>query len=176
MAIRFKARLDKRAAEFVVKKLTDLEKPVTQADARTISKQALSEMKSMISRGLSPIKGPGIQTRFPRYKNPDKYPGKKKPKSPVNLELSGAQMRDLKSTVVKAAAGYAVEIYYTDGTDKNGVSSKIKEQGHREGANGQPKRPTIPMKKLGESFASSIQNVYLKVLGSAISRISRRKQ
>lgn len=167
--IRFKGRLDTRAVESVRKKLEDLQKPITQKDAKDIANQCLSEMKDLISRGKSPIAGPGIDSNFPKYKNPKRYPGNKKPHSPVNLELTGKMLKDLKGRAVEAGSGYAAEVYYSD------AKQKIKEKGHREGANDQPKRPTIPIANLGETFAKSISRVYLKIFSEAVSKIARRK-
>ncbi len=48
-------------------------------------------IKPMISSGISPVRG---HNRFAPYKNPDKYPGEKKNKRPVNLEMTGEMMRN----------------------------------------------------------------------------------
>lgn len=168
--MRFKGRIDLRAADFIVDKLDELMKPTTQADAKEIGDACLKEMKSLISKGISPIKGTGIPSRFPSYKNPDRYPGKRKSKSPVNLKLSGDMMNDLDYDVVKSASGYSAQLGYSSSKEQ------VKELGHREGANGQPIRPTVPQGNLGETFASSIQNVYLSLLNAVIDRVARRKQ
>lgn len=169
MPIRFRGRLDTRASQLVKDKLKALERPVTRADAQDIARESLSEMKALIAAGVSPVKGAGLPARFPRYKNPKRYPGRRKPVTPVNLYLTGAMLADLTARVVSSAAGFAAEIGYS--TSK----SKAKERGHREGANGQPIRPTIPQASSGETFATSIQQVYLKYLASAIDRLARRR-
>lgn len=54
----------------------------SNAVGRELRKQTIAAL----SRGQSPVKG---QKRLQRYKDPDKYPGKRKSKRPVNLKLSG---------------------------------------------------------------------------------------
>lgn len=169
MAIRFRARIDKRSSEIVVKKLQALQDPVTKIDAKDIGEQSLSKMKELISKGISPVKGPSLSTRFPAYLHPERYPGNRKNKSPVNLYLTGKFLADLQSKVINTASGWRAEIGY------NKQSEKVKEKGHRHGANGQPSRPTIPQVGLGETFASTIQQVYLKLFNSSIKRIIDRK-
>ncbi len=122
----------------------------------------VSEMLSLIGSGKSPIAGKG---KFPKYKNPKKYPGKKKPHSPVNLELTGQFLSSLDSRVFKKGKGWGVEIGYT-----NDLAAK-KEQGHREGANGQPKRPTIPKGK--QTFAKPIQSVINEIVLEHIQEIKK---
>jgi hypothetical protein len=169
VAIQFKNRIDLSALKGVKKKLQDLGRGLTQSEADEVGRKALSEMKSLISRGVSPISGGGYGGKFPAYKNPDKYPGKRKSKTPVNLKLKGDFLDDLDYSVVKGKSGYAAEIGYSS------PKEKLKEKGHREGANGQPERPTIPIFNRGEKFARSIQDAFLKVVFDAVDKVARRK-
>lgn len=99
----------------------------------------LDGMKALIAKGISPIKSIG---RMPAYKNPErypdqmrrKYPGKRR--RPVNLSLSGEFLDDLTFQVGKSSP---LKIKFGFFTKK----SILKERGHREGANGQPRRPII---------------------------------
>ncbi len=137
-----------------------------KSDAERIGEEIVKEMKSMISRGVSPIRGNG---RFPAYKNgKDGYPSNvnketypNKRRTPVNLFLSGDQMDDLKSWVIRAG----IQIGYTH---KQAIN---KERGHREGTNGQPQRPTIPVASQNEEFAVKIQNVYLKAIEKNLKKL-----
>lgn len=134
---------------------------LTRTEAAEVGARAVSAMKDLISGGQSPIQGKG---RFPAYKNPEKYPGKKKPHSPVNLRLTGEMLDSLGFVVLPepGGKGFSVSIGY------NSVQSTLKESGHREGVNGQPKRPTIPDATRGERFASSVLDAMRKVVLDAI--------
>lgn len=134
-------------------KLAELKKPINRDTAIAVNKAVIAEMKDMITKGISPIEGTG---RFPGYKNPKKYPGKKKPKTPVNLTLTGKMLKALKGFVEPTKSGYASVIQYTGGEE-------VKEEGHREGANKQPKRPTIPLINKGENFAQRILRVISRI-------------
>lgn len=149
--------INKNAIDRLRKKLIRLKAPMDQATAYSLAIQVVTEMKAMIAKGITPIRG---EPRFPAYKNPDKYPGKRlrklfrKRNRPVNLFLSGDFIRSLihlKNKVTRQGV-YPV-IGYSDDL------SKRKESGHREGVHGQPKRPTIPDLKNGEEFAQRIQRI-----------------
>lgn len=136
---------------------------LTQPEARDVGQRAVERMKRLISAGQSPIEGPGISARFAPYKKPERYPGKRKPHSPVNLRLTGEMLDDLHYGIrPDGEGGFVAEIGYTD------TKQILKESGHREGQNGQPRRPTIPDPSRGESFVSSITDAYRKVVLDAI--------
>lgn len=138
---------------------------IGKSDISTIAKNVISEMKSLISKGISPIRTTG---RFESYKNPDNYPKKiqkkypDKKNTPVNLKLTGKMLDQLKVTAIKLGSNPSFNIGYSS------ESAKKKELGHREGANGQPKRPTIPNEN--EEFAVSIQKI---VVDEMIRRINK---
>ena len=154
---RFKFRLD--GIEKIRKEIKDLELTVTQRDAKTIGVAARDLMLEMISSGQSPIHGKG---KFPPYKradDPDGYPNNmrsrfpNKKKTPVNLHLSGDFLDTLEVRTSGAASNPQIKIGFYDSL------SKQKEQGHREGAKGQPKRPIIPNGK--ERFHDKIESLIL---------------
>lgn len=149
------AKIDASAFKAFREKIEDLKKPIDKATAEKVQKAVVSEMKTLISKGNSPIAGKG---KFPPYKNPKKYPGKRKAASPVNLELSGEMLRGLGGSTERTESGYASVIEYT-GTDRDGVENSDKEEGHRLGTNDQPKRPTIPIAAKGENFVARILKV-----------------
>lgn len=116
------------------------------------------EMIDTIKRGVSPIEGDG---RFPAYKNPSRYPDKvrdlfpNKRRRPVNLRLSGRFWDALTYKITGDSrlqfgrrSGPSIEVGFYDRTNF------LKERGHREGANGQPRRPIIPAR--GEAFSRRI--------------------
>ena len=146
--------ISKREVEKLIKAKFDEKVKLRKLRTKDLDSLAITiikEMKSMISKGISPIKG---NKRFARYKNPERYPEgvrgsfPKKRKRPVNLTLSGDFLKMLKFKS-KTGRKPKIEIGFYD------KLSKKKEQGHREGAGGQPKRPIIPKGK-GESYAVRI--------------------
>lgn len=160
-----------------------VEDSIKQQDLVQVGVAACNRMVELISRGISPIEGKG---RFPAYKwagklndirkklgaknskkisraikatkypysAMDEYPNKRV--RPVNLTLSGKFLEDLQPRV----SGKKLKIGYHDN-----LSSK-KESGHREGVNGQPKRPTIPIgnEKLNASVYKEILNTLDSIL------------
>ena len=148
-----------------VEKLLDgIKDPINRSDGLELGNIVVSEMKNLISKGISPIKGMG---RFPGYKNPDKYPGDLKSKRPVNLKLSG-QMLDSLSVkgTRKSADGTEIIIGY------NNSEANLKEQGHREGVKGQPKRPTIPQGS--EEIAVSIERKIIDYIRNILRSMSNK--
>jgi hypothetical protein len=156
----------------------------------------VDEMSQAIEKGLSPIDKQG---RFPAYKWAGKKNAKKKEnrglkgtkkfkrelgkslnqafankypysvkkkfpqkrERPVNLTLSGDFMSNLG---VKVTGRGQFEIGYFERL------AALKEQGHREGVNGQPSRPTIPLR--GETFSRS---VYQRMLQALVDVINMKK-
>lgn len=144
---KFTVKVDARDIQRLKEQVKNSPKAVTQAVANTIGEYVTTEMKAMIKVGLSPIKGKG---RFPGYKNPKKYPKDKKPQRPVNLYLTGQFLDSLDFKYLRLPKGDHQTTIYFDNQLAND-----KEEGHRDGAKGQLKRPIIPSKS--ESFASKIQ-------------------
>lgn len=94
------------------------------------------------------------------YSVQKKYPSKKP--RPVNLFLSGDFLSNLSYKLGLNGKKRVIEIGYFDA-----LSAK-KEQGHREGVNGQPSRPTIP--KGGESFNETIKLDIMRILKQAMKK------
>lgn len=145
-------------------KIENATKFFTADDAAKMGDEVVITMKEMISKGISPIREVG---RFPAYKHQrvkGKYPANQqknypdKKQRPVNLLLSGDFLNALSSRIIKSGTKgkFPVEVGYLSGK-RDGVSASTKEQGHREGVNGQPKRPTIPQGD--EQFAAKIQKI-----------------
>lgn len=89
----------------------------------------------------------------------------KKPR-PVNLFLTGDFLSNLEYIVTGTAGKYGIELGFFDE-----LSAK-KESGHREGVNGQPKRPIIPVGR--EDFAISIQKIIFRKMEELIDRAASR--
>ena len=106
----------------------------------------VKSVKDNVRKGISPI---GTGGRLPSYKNPSRYPGKRKSPRPVNLKLTSRFLADLKSRIVLSARGFKVLVGFRT------QSEIVKEEGHRDGAGGQPKRPVIPL--ANEDFSRRIR-------------------
>lgn len=141
----FAARLGRN-----IESKADVRRILNQNVLNEIGQTILEEMQASIEQGSSPIKGRG---KFPRYKNPDKYPGDRKPHRPVNLYLTGQMLSSLRYSINKAKV--AVRIFYAN------RKAQLKELGHREGANGQPSRPTIPNddEALNQTISKRVQEL-----------------
>ena len=123
-SIDIKASIFKR----IENEFKNLPREVDKKTADAVGRAPIKEMKDQISKGISPIReGP---KRFPAYKNPKKYPGKRKGKRPVNLKLTGDFLRSLSFKALQGGKGYITRIFFDD---SDGLSD-LKEQGHREGA------------------------------------------
>lgn len=141
MATDFDKSLDKFVQD--VTKFTDLRR-LKKRDIQDLMTDFVGKIKEEIGRGLSPL----TRKRFPAYKNPEKYPGRRKPHAPVNLELTGDMLGDLSFKVAGAIAKKEVDVDFSYSTSK----SRDKEEGHRKGVRGQPKRPSLPIGK--ENFST----------------------
>lgn len=167
------AKLDRIAS--LQRKLEALKTPVDQPTSDRVGEAVISEMKDMISKGISPVEGQG---RFPAYlaqANASKAKKSKVPSAgakrgypysvqgrfpskrdrPVNLFLSGDFLNNLIFKPIKIKGSYSTIIGFFDSL------SKKKEQGHREGAHGQPSRPIIPTGQ--EGFAQRIQRILFQI-------------
>lgn len=159
-----------KGLEKVLSKVDAIEKGLTSAEAKAMGEDIVATMKDLISKGISPINGRG---RFDGYRGGYAEAIKKgylskhgKKQRPVNLTLSGEFLNDLEFRPYKLSRGYGVEIgYFT-------AKSALKERGHREGANGQAVRPTIP--KPSEGFAQRVQRVMREHVKRALKRMKSR--
>lgn len=149
----FKITFDSKKLREIKLKFLLLQSPINQETARNLGKDVVDEIRDLTAKGISSVRGGVANNRMPGYKNPERYPGKRKSPRPVNLRLTGEMMRALTYKIAQDIAGYKTTIYY-----KDDLSDK-KESGHREGVNGQPKRPTLPITAKGEDFASRIMRI-----------------
>jgi len=163
-----KFRVDSTAIAAVIQQIEGIPNYLTRQDAKDLSKDVVKQMKRMISKGQSTVKGGGFGGRMPKYKNRKRYPGKRKPARPVNLELTGKQLKALKGRSLNIGGENIAVVQYntTDAVDK--------ETGHREGVNGQPKRPTLPDTDSGEEFAASINKIIVKKMDAAMKRYIKK--
>lgn len=163
MANRFRITTNKKSLnQELIKLEATLKQFANRPFTESVGRRVVSSMKDLIAKGISPIRGNG---RFPAYKDPTKYPGKKKAPRPVNLFLSGDFMDSLSNKSIRSGDGYNAEIFY------KGRESQLKEKGHREGANGQRERPTIP--EGSEEIAKSIEVEINEMIDARIKELKR---
>lgn len=162
------AGVNTKAINELIKKVQQIKSSaIKKTHVNQIGKEVVKEMKDLISKGISPIRG---KERFPAYKRAEdksgypnnvgkRFPGKKK--RPVNLTLSGDMLNALIFRAIGSGENISIEVGYFD------EAEALKEKGHREGTNGQPKRPTIPQGN--EQFTVGIQTIAEDILVQAMS-------
>lgn len=157
--------INKRQLQKTRKKFKELEAPLTRGGANKLGKIIVNEMKKDISRGQSPIRGKG---KFPALQEPYKTRKKNLGKgNKPNLELFGQFLKSLVNAVTKNRSGYSAVVKFSNET------ARKKEQGHREGANGQKKRPIIPTGQ--EGFNKRISDIIFNFMNSTVGDIVRKK-
>lgn len=152
--------------------INEMPKKAALQNNRIIANLIREKILSLVAKGISPIEGNG---RFPAYKGQsekkrskypysvkDKFPNKRA--RPVNLFLSGKFLKALKA-FPKSINIISIGFFSSYG--------KKLERGHREGANGQAKRPIIPQE--GERFAKSINLLILKSFREGLEEYLRKK-
>ena len=72
--------------------INKLRKTVDEKFEADMNREVVGEIKRMIDAGVSPVQSVEGGRRLKGYKTPDKYPGKRKAKRPVNLNLSGIML------------------------------------------------------------------------------------
>jgi hypothetical protein len=159
-------KIDLKVFEKLRKKLKDVRQPADKSTAVRVGKSVVKAMRDTTASGNSPIRGKG---KFPPYKDPSKYPGKRKGKTPVNLRLTGAFMKSLRFTTKKVKLGIQTSIGFSS------KKSRDKEDGHREGVNKQPKRPIIPSVGRGERFSEKIQRIVNRIYQERVRQITKKR-
>lgn len=142
------AEVQRRMKEKALNKIKKLQQSVTQQIPSKVGRPLIDQIIDTVQRGYSPVAGQG---RFPAYKNPKKYPGNRKPPTPVNLTLSGRFLNDLDATqpsFSEASQRHKIKIGFTSDY------GKTLEKGHTDPETGQPHRQVIPNK--GESFNAKL--------------------
>lgn len=157
--------ISKKSVDRVLKKLDALQRPLTKKGANQLGGIVVREMKKDISQLKSPIRGKG---KFPALKESYKKIKRRKGKGDKpNLSLTGQFLKSLTHKSNKLRDGWSTTIKFSNQTAKD------KEQGHREGANGQKQRPIIP--EGSEGFNKRISAIILAFLNSTIGGIVRKK-
>lgn len=157
--------LGKKSVDRLVKKLDTLKRPLTKKGADQLGSVIVREMKKDIGQLKSPISGGGkFKALDPKYKKRKQRLGKG---GDPNLKLSGKFLRSLTHASNKLKDGWSTTIKFSN------QLSKDKEKGHRDGANGQKKRPIIPT--ASESFNKRISAIIKAFLNSTVAGIVRRK-
>lgn len=138
---------------------------ITRADYRRAGDAVVRAMLTDVARGQSPIRG---NRAFKGYINPTKYPGNRKPRTPVNLRLTGDFLDNLEVRLRRGARNPTLRIGFFR------KKQILKELGHREGAGGQPKRPIIPDDKKGERFNVKISKILDRLIQDIANRAAGR--
>ncbi len=176
MANKFTMKLDKSQLEELIQ---DIKKGITQIstqkDAEKLGKNVVETMKEMIASGVSPIGGRKFQSYKKSYNDAIKkgrYDGLGKYPTPVNLKLTGDFLDNLRFRIVDSGRNKVAEVGFFD------KQSQLKEQGHREGANSQKKRPIIPIndEKIARTLKKTLLSHYQELMVEAINRAKAKKR
>lgn len=193
-----RVKVDVKALNRLLKKMGKLKSAPKRSVATKIGREVVKGIKKATLSAKSPIEGVKFDPLDPKYARLKQFrttsegkaakksqsakkrrakrraQGKGSTRSPAgrrpvpNLRLTGEFMKGLNFSVEgNNKKGYRTVVGYNEEQSK-------KERGHREGANGQAKRPTIPKGK--ERFIKPIQDKIVKAYEDAIKRIVRAKK
>lgn len=202
----FKIKFDKPRFEKLVNKLNSLTRDfIDQKTGDQIGFVAVKEMKALIAKGITPIRGGPVTGKFPPYKAHKAASGASK----IARSLTGARKNKAKNIAKDAKRGYPYNVQdkfpdkkvtpvnlklsgdFLDSltyewkrlTNKIGRTliffndsyQEDKEYGHRYGANGQPKRPIMPFQNAGEKLAATIDAKIAKILRARLKELLNNK-
>ncbi len=132
----------------------------------------VDEIKNFAAAGQSAVRGEGRFEQYSGQSDPKKYPNNVKGKypgkklRPVNLSLSGEYLKSLKAVVKNNSIGISI----------TGAKNLLKFQTHNEGTNPNvPERRILPSRQ-GESFAVSIERIYIDLMSKIVSDRLRKKK
>ena len=146
----------------VFKQLQRIDEVIAAEVMSNIGETVIRESKAMIAKGQSPVDGYG---RFEKYKDPKKYPGKRKPASPVNLKLEGDM---LDAYQYRRTAKTKLEVGVRD------PKQAKKAHAHNEGTADIPQRRFIPGE--GESFAKPITRKVIDIIDRRMKLLIRQAE
>lgn len=134
--------------------INKLKQTVDAKFEQDMNTEVVGEIKRLINGGVSPVQSVEGGRRFVGYKSPEKYPGKKKAKRPVNLFLSGAMLSWYKAVRVN---GVRISL----GIPTNAPQEiKVRAEANNVGTTTEDGRPAIPPRRFvplqGETFAVSV--------------------
>lgn len=130
-------------------------------------------IKPLIASGVSPVEG-YEKRRFTKYKDPKKYPAKKKSRSPVSLYLTGVMLSWYKAykisgNIVRLGIPSSAPQDVKDRALGNNLGTVTKE-----GTEGVPARRFIPQE--GETYRISVLRRLKKVYAERIARLISTKK
>lgn len=141
-----------------------LERFLRPQDAEKIGKALVQESKDFISKGISPVRG---ERRFAGYKNPARYPGGRKPKRPVNLELTGEMLDNLR---FRLKGDRTIEYgIFSDAPEDVKIRARVHNSGERSDI---AQRQFIPDQP-GDEFAVAIMRVLMRLYEKRIGDVIR---
>lgn len=160
-------KVARRGQKFLRKEIKNISKQLKLGRVSTGSSSAVGRLKAKKDR-LRTLKAiaSGKQKKGYPYNTKEFKEGKKFPR-PVNLFLTGAFLQALTFAFKRTENQKMIVEIGWFGDPENA----IKEKGHREGANGQPKRPTLP--RGNERWNQTIQLDIIKLLRDAVTKAAK---
>jgi hypothetical protein len=154
------------------KQAKDLAKKLTYKDAQTIGDAVTDEMKRMIAKGISPVKGVGRFKAYAAQRSEAKtnYPvGLPKKTRPVNLFLFGGYLEFIRWWLPSSKSYVGIGFSGETGK-KTAIPKKIRDmfETHNEGSQPEvPRRKHLPNEQ-GDQFARSVDVAYKKAVEKVI--------
>lgn len=131
-----------------------------------IRKQSIDFMR----KGISPVQG---VKRYAAYKDPKKYPGKRKPKTPVNLKLSGDLYRSLGFKFIKFDKLIFGIFSSTAKGDVLDYAAVHNGDVRKKGTTPRPFIPTSPGSSYKKTILDKVRTVIIKRIDAIIKNTSR---
>lgn len=142
--------------------LNDLEDLIDKKTAEELGNTIINESRRFIAVGTSPVLG---VRRYEKYKNEANYPGDRKPKRPVNLQLSGEMLDSLSYEYKKNGIRYGVL--------KASESILTRAKANNDGTDKVVARPFVPDKP-GQEFNLSIMTKIKDIVSQRLSVIIKK--
>jgi hypothetical protein len=163
----FKVKIKSNISAEVISRLR---KTVDEKFIADVNNEVVTEVKRLVSAGVSPVQTAEAR-RFIGYKNPKKYPAKKKAKRPVNLFLTGEMLREY---VAEKVSG----VRFSMGISKR-ASKDVKDraEGNNIGTVDESGKVLVPARRFvpvyGEMYVVSVmrklKNVYARRIKELLS-------
>lgn len=146
----------------IFNELKNIDEMIVAETMTAVGQTIVRDAKASIARGQSPVEGYGA---FPKYKDPEKYPGRRKRPVPVNLKLEGDMLNAYKYKRT-SKLGLAVGVM-------DDRKQEAKARAHNEGTEDIPQRRFIPGE--GEAFIPSITRKVVGIIQRRLDLLIRQK-
>lgn len=140
--------------------------------ANGVKRGVLPQILGLIDRGISPVKG---RRMFPKYKDPDKYPGGLKPSNKPNLKLENKMLKHYDVRPHQEMLTITLGIH-ADAPEEERIKAIANNEGTKnsKGEVAIAARRFIPLKN--ESYSTSIMLEIRKIFATILSRAINKRR